>query len=96
MEALLHVENVTVQRSTKTILGPITWQINEGERWVILGPNGAGKTTLLQLLAALIHPTQGRVEILGGRSELLMFSNCAQELDSLPVRCLSYYPLMSE
>ena len=65
MEALLHVENVTVQRSTKTILGPITWQINEGERWVILGPNGAGKTTLLQLLAALIHPSQGRVEILG-------------------------------
>jgi iron complex transport system ATP-binding protein len=65
MGALLHVEEVTVQRSTKTILGPITWQINEGERWVILGPNGAGKTTLLQLLAALIHPTQGRVEILG-------------------------------
>ena len=54
MGALLHVEEVTVQRSTKTILGPITWQINEGERWVILGPNGAGKTTLLQLLAALI------------------------------------------
>jgi iron complex transport system ATP-binding protein len=65
MGALLHVEEVTVQRSTKTILGPITWQINEGERWVILGPNGAGKTTLLQLLAALIHPTQGRVVILG-------------------------------
>lgn len=54
-----------VLRSNKRILGPISWQINTQERWVILGPNGAGKTTLLQLLAALIHPSRGSVEILG-------------------------------
>ena len=65
MEPLLRVDGVVVQRSSRNILGPITWHINEGERWVILGPNGAGKTTLLQLLAALTHPSQGRVTILG-------------------------------
>ncbi len=65
MEPLLRVDQVAVTRSGKMILGPISWQIFEGERWVILGPNGAGKTTLLQLLAALIHPTQGSVQILG-------------------------------
>ena len=29
-----------------------SWEVEEGERWVILGPNGAGKTTLLQLAGA--------------------------------------------
>lgn len=67
MDPLLSISNVEVHRSGRCILGPITWEIYEGQRWVILGPNGAGKTTLLQLLAALIHPTKGAVSILGER-----------------------------
>ena len=65
MNPVLEVRDVEVFRSNKRILGPISWQVYEGQRWVILGPNGAGKTTLLQLLAALIHPTKGEVRILG-------------------------------
>ncbi|GGV23395.1 putative ABC transporter, ATP-binding protein [Actinomadura cremea] len=41
--------------------------MGEGERWVILGPNGAGKTTLLQIAAALLHPSDGTVDILEER-----------------------------
>ncbi|MFM8843956.1 MAG: ABC transporter ATP-binding protein [Actinomycetota bacterium] len=67
MDPLLSVTNVEVVRDGRTILGPLNWEIDEGQRWVILGPNGAGKTTLLQLLAALIHPTRGEVRILGER-----------------------------
>ena len=64
MSPVLDLRNVEVYRSNRRILGPITWQVSEGERWVILGPNGAGKTTLLQLIAALTHPTKGEVHIL--------------------------------
>ena len=39
--------------------------VTEDQRWVVLGPNGAGKTTILQLAGAQIHPTSGRVEVLG-------------------------------
>ncbi len=67
MESLLAIEDVIVRRANRTILGPLTWSVEDGQRWVILGPNGAGKTTLLQLLAALIHPTSGKVSILGNR-----------------------------
>lgn len=30
----------------------------------LLGPNGAGKTTLMRILATIIEPTAGRVEVL--------------------------------
>ena len=64
-DALLELTSVEVHRAGRTILGPISWQLRPGERWVILGPNGAGKTTMLQLLAALTHPSRGQVKILG-------------------------------
>jgi ABC-2 type transport system ATP-binding protein len=32
----------------------------------LLGPNGAGKTTLLRILATVLHPDHGDVELLGG------------------------------
>ena len=48
-----------------TLLDDITWEVEEGERWVILGPNGAGKTTLLQLAAGRMHPTTGVAGVLG-------------------------------
>lgn len=65
MSAILNLEEISVRRGDKTILGPLNWQVLEGQRWVVLGPNGAGKTTLLQICASLIHPTRGKIEILG-------------------------------
>lgn len=62
--SVLEVNDVSVRRGEKIILGPINFSINAGERWVILGPNGAGKSTLLQILATKIFPTSGTVTIL--------------------------------
>jgi len=61
---VLELRDVSVRRGQKTILGPISFSISEGERWVVLGPNGAGKSTLLQILATRIFPTQGTVTVL--------------------------------
>jgi len=65
MSAILELSNVSVRRGERVILGPLDWQVLEGQRWVILGPNGAGKTTLLQICSSLIHPTTGTIKILG-------------------------------
>ena len=65
MSAILELSDISVRRGDRIILGPLNWQVLEGERWVILGPNGAGKTTLLQICSSLIHPTTGAINILG-------------------------------
>ncbi|MDO4712245.1 MAG: ATP-binding cassette domain-containing protein, partial [Peptostreptococcaceae bacterium] len=39
--------------------------IGEGERVGLIGSNGAGKTTTLKMLAGLIHPTEGSIDING-------------------------------
>jgi iron complex transport system ATP-binding protein len=65
MSDVLELAGVSVVRGANTLLDNITWEVEEGQRWVVLGPNGAGKTTLLQLAAGRIHPTTGVVGILG-------------------------------
>ena len=65
MSAILELSNISVRRGERIILGPVDWQVLDGQRWVILGPNGAGKTTLLQICSSLIHPTTGTIKILG-------------------------------
>ena len=65
MSDVLAFSGVSVVRGGNTLLADISWEVEEGQRWVILGPNGAGKTTLLQLAAARIHPSDGVVGILG-------------------------------
>ncbi len=65
MSDVLAFAGVTVRRGSSTLVEDVTWEVEEGERWVVLGPNGAGKTTLLQIAAARMHPTIGVAGILG-------------------------------
>ena len=46
-------------------LDGVDLELGAGESLVVLGPNGAGKTTLLRILATLLRPSGGEVEVLG-------------------------------
>lgn len=67
MAGVLSLDDVCVRRGGRNIVDHVTWEVNDGERWVVLGRNGAGKTTILQLASARMHPTSGTVEILEDR-----------------------------
>ena len=43
----------------RTLLGPLSLELEQGRRHIVLGPNGAGKSLLLRLLHGLIQPTAG-------------------------------------
>jgi len=64
-DLLIDFRDVVLRRGGKRLVGPITWQVELDERWVVLGPNGAGKTSLMRMAAAETHPTSGTAHILG-------------------------------
>jgi sodium transport system ATP-binding protein len=43
----------------------LTLTVKPGEIYGLLGPNGAGKSTTLRMIAGLMQPDQGRVEVCG-------------------------------
>ncbi|MGB3481829.1 MAG: ABC-F family ATP-binding cassette domain-containing protein [Mycobacterium sp.] len=52
-----------VVRQGNYVLGPVSLQVDAGERIGITGPNGAGKSTLLRLLLGRCSPEQGRASL---------------------------------
>jgi energy-coupling factor transport system ATP-binding protein len=49
--------------SGETVLDRCTLSVPKGEFWMLLGTNGSGKSTLLRLLAGLLKPNFGDIEI---------------------------------
>ncbi len=49
----------------KLAVNDVNLSIERGQVYGFLGPNGAGKTTTIRMLLGLMHPTQGRVLVLG-------------------------------
>ena len=48
-----------------TVLNDVSVTIPAGELVLIMGPSGSGKTTLISILAGLLKPTAGRVDLCG-------------------------------
>src|SRR5436190_18788181 len=49
----------------------VSFRLVKGESLAVIGPNGAGKSTLLQVLAGIILPSEGTVEVNGHVPSLL-------------------------
>jgi ABC-type Mn2+/Zn2+ transport system ATPase subunit len=63
----IHAQGLSLQYETGYALRDISFSLSVGEHLAVVGPNGAGKTTLFQVLAGLIKPTGGEVEIYGNK-----------------------------
>lgn len=64
--------HVVVQQATKVFaarddglplhaLGPVSFELRQGEFFSVVGPSGCGKSTLLDLVAGLSRPTEGSI-----------------------------------
>ena len=63
--AVISTSGLTKYYDTKPAVSDANLYVAAGEICGLIGPNGAGKTTLLKMLAGLLRPTSGKIEVAG-------------------------------
>ncbi len=62
--AAIVVQDVQFRWSKETaVLEDCSLEVPKGEFWMLLGTNGSGKSTLLRVLAGLLSPQAGQIEV---------------------------------
>jgi NitT/TauT family transport system ATP-binding protein len=68
---LLDVRGVTMQYKTQAHLVTATYRVSfnvlQGDRFVVVGPSGCGKSTLLKAVGGYLTPTEGEIRLKGER-----------------------------
>jgi ABC-2 type transport system ATP-binding protein len=62
---MIELTSLTKKYGNFTAVNAIDLSVAKGELLGLLGPNGAGKTTTLRMIAGILRPTAGRVQIAG-------------------------------
>src|SRR4030067_3239038 len=64
-QPILEAHELPVRYDGRAALENVTFHLHAGERIAVVGPNGAGKSTLFKVIAGVLSPTQGEVQVYG-------------------------------
>ncbi len=67
MTTVLRTRQLTKTYKGKDVVRNVNMNVRAGEIYGFLGPNGAGKTTVMKMIANLVKPTAGEIELFGQR-----------------------------
>ena len=65
--AMIEVSNITAHYGARPVLQDISLSVDQGELVALMGPNGMGKSTLMAVMAGVLWPLKGHVQIDGQR-----------------------------
>ena len=65
MQAAVVLRGLRRDYNQRPVLREVSIDVAVGRTLVVIGPNGAGKSTLLRIIATLLRPTAGELEVLG-------------------------------
>jgi ABC-type Mn2+/Zn2+ transport system ATPase subunit len=64
-QPIVELKDVAVHFHHIPALDRISFRLHRGEQVAVIGPNGAGKSTLFNVIAGVLPPTRGQVNISG-------------------------------
>ncbi len=62
---ILALSHIAAGYDGTEILSDITLSVRQSEIFAVIGPNGSGKSTLAKVVAGLIKPSRGKIELAG-------------------------------
>ena len=62
---MLSVQGITKRFGRKTAVKDASFTVKPGEIFALIGPNGSGKTTIVKLIAGLLQPSGGDIQVFG-------------------------------
>ncbi|ATZ16067.1 ATPase subunit of ABC transporter with duplicated ATPase domains [Entomoplasma freundtii] len=78
------------------LINPLTFQLREGQKWIVKGHNGIGKTTFLNTIAGLLKPLNGELKI-GNGVDIAYFHQVESFHEETPISYLMHlHPEMLE
>jgi multiple sugar transport system ATP-binding protein len=90
--ARVYLEGISRQFNAVTAIEDITFEVPDGEFWVLVGPSGCGKSTILRTIAGLDRATSGKLYI----GDRLVNSIPARERDvAMVFQNYALYPHMT-
>jgi len=60
---MLSVNNLSLERYFEPVFHPVSFTLSAGNMLLVTGANGSGKTTMIRILAGVLTPSQGTVEL---------------------------------
>ena len=61
----IELKSINKSYKKKQVLDHVDLQVSQGEIFGLLGPSGCGKTTTVKIIAGVLNPDGGQVEVLG-------------------------------
>ena len=86
---MIRLQNLTKRYGKFTAVDGISLEVPRGELFGLLGPNGAGKTTTMRMIAGILRPTGGSVQV-GGVDMLARPLEAKARLGFIPDRPFVY------
>jgi iron complex transport system ATP-binding protein len=83
-------------RNGQTILDGVDVTLAKGEMLGLIGPNGAGKSTLIKLVAGLLQPDRGELQLDGAPFEAASPGERARRIAYLPQLSRIAWPMQVE
>jgi iron complex transport system ATP-binding protein len=93
VEQASYAYSATDRSAPKFTLGPVSLEARERELIAILGPNASGKSTLLKMLAGVLKPLSGRIEVDGEEVSTLETRTRAQRIALVAQESELLFPL---
>ena len=85
MSCSLNLRAVSYKNEDKEIFNDISLNLGHEEKIAIVGSNGSGKSTLLKIIAGLINPSSGYIEVFHEKmNNLKDFSKYRSDIGYLP------------